>query len=443
MHDTAVRGVLFGLGLALAVSGCHERSAAPPAVAPESAALAAVRADAAVAQRTIEFLEHRVRDDPLDIIALDKLAGQYLQRVRETGDVTYLRLATRAAEMSLAAVPAEENVAGLAALAQAEHASHRFAEARDHARQLVALDGGQAYPYQLLGDAFLELGAYDEAGEAYRQMRRRRPTGVATESRRARMALLHGAPRRAAVHLEAALANALAAPAPSRESVAWCRWQRGEVAFMIGDYAEAERWQRQALAGYPDYPHALASLARARAALGDRDGAIELYERAVSILPDPSVVAALGDLYAVAGRDSEARTEYALVEAIARLNAAQGALYDRQIAMFHADHDTELAEGHASAISAFAVRRDVYGADAVAWTAYKVGSIDEARAAIQEALRLGTRDTRLFFHAGMIARAAGDTAMARAYLARALRVSPNFDPLQGDVARAALAGLAS
>src|SRR5262249_39731801 len=201
MPDTAVRGVLFGLGLALAVSGCHERSAAPPAVAPESAALAAVRADAAVAQRTIEFLEHRVRDDPLDIIALDKLAGQYLQRVRETGDVTYLRLATRAAEMSLPAVPPEGNVPGLAGLAQAEHASHRFAEARDHARQLVALDGGQAYPYQLLGDAFLELGAYDEAGEAYRQMRRRRPTGVATESRRARMALLHGAPRRAAVHL--------------------------------------------------------------------------------------------------------------------------------------------------------------------------------------------------------------------------------------------------
>jgi tetratricopeptide (TPR) repeat protein len=441
MRDTMAGVMLLALGLA--ASGCQGRSAPERAAPDETSARAAVRADVAVAQRAIEFLERRVREDPLDIVALDKLAGRYLQRVRETGDVTYVQLATRAAEMSLAAVPAERNVAALGALTQAEHAAHRFAEARDHARQLVVLDGNEAYPYQLLGDALLELGAYDEAGKAYVQMRRRRPTGVATESRRARMAVLHGAPRRAAVHLEAALADALAAPTPSRESIAWCRWQLGELAFMTGDYPTAERWQREALAGSPDYPHALASLARVRAARGDVDDAIAFYERAVAILPDPAVVAALGDLYSVAGREREARTQWGLVEAIGRLNAWNGNLYDRQIAMFHADHGTQLAESHASALRAFEVRRDIYGADAVAWTAYRAGDIDGARAAMADALRLGTRDTRLFFHAGMIAQAAGDAEGARTYLARALRLSPRFDPLQADMARVALARKAS
>jgi Tfp pilus assembly protein PilF len=60
-----------------------------------------------------------------------------------------------------------------------------------------------------------------------------------------------------------------------------------------------------------------------------------------------------------------------------------------------------------------------------------------------DALRLGTRDTRLFFHAGMIAQAAGDAEGARTYLARALRLSPRFDPLQADMARVALARKAS
>src|SRR5262249_29890949 len=288
-----------------------------------------------------------------------------------------------------------------------------------------------------------ELGAYDEAGQAYLQMRRRRPTGVTTESRRARMAVLRGAPRRAAVHLEAALADALAAPAQSRETIAWCRWQLGDLAFMTGDYPTAERRPREAPAAYPEYPYTLASLARVRTARGDIDDAIALYERAVAILPDPATVAALGDLYSLAGRGREARAQWDLVEAIGRLNASTGNLYDRQIAMFHADHGTQLAEGRASALRAFEVRRDIYGADAVAWTAFRAGAIAEARAAMREALRLGTRDTRLFFHAGMIARAAGDDQAARDFLARALRLSPRFDPVQADLARAALAGKAS
>jgi tetratricopeptide (TPR) repeat protein len=108
---------------------------------------------------------------------------------------------------------------------------------------------------------------------------------------------------------------------PSREVVAWCRWQLGEVAFARGDYETAERHYRESLTTYPDYYRALAALGRVRAAQGDLAGGIEQYEKVVRRLPDPAFVAALGDLYKLAGKEKEAAAQYALVEQIARLSA--------------------------------------------------------------------------------------------------------------------------
>ena len=66
------------------------------------------------------------------------------------------------------------------------------------------------------------------------------------------------------------------------------------------------------------------------------------------------------------------------------------------------------------------------------------GDVDEARAAIARALRLRTPDPRLLYHAGMIARAGGDQARKRELLARALALSPAFDPVHAPLARKAL-----
>ena len=95
-------------------------------------------------------------------------------------------------------------------------------------------------------------------------------------------------------------------------------------------------------------------------------------------------------------------------------------------------------EAYTNAKKEYQTRRDIYGADALAWTALKSGRLAEAQAAIKEALRLGTRDARLYYHAGMIARAAGDTSAAREHLKRALGLNPQFDPLQATLARRAL-----
>ena len=171
MRTKVVIGIASLFVLALALAGCQSGSATstmtPAAPVPAAEFLPS---DVATGQETIRFLEDRVKRDPEDFIAHNKLAAQYLQRLRETGDVSYLTLASKAAHASLATLPPEQNTGGLTVLAQVEYASHEFVAARNHALQLTRLEPRKAYPYQTLGDALLELGEYDEAEAAFRQM---------------------------------------------------------------------------------------------------------------------------------------------------------------------------------------------------------------------------------------------------------------------------------
>src|SRR5262249_26977982 len=127
-----------------------------------------------------------------------------------------------------------------------------------------------------------------------------------------------------------------------------------------------------------------------------------------------------------------------LVDRIGHLSEINGVLYNRQLALFYADHDLKPEQAYQNARHEYEARKDIYGADALAWTALKAGQLDEAESAIRDALRLGTRDARIFYHAGMIARARGDASGASDYLNRALKLNPEFDLLQAAAARQVL-----
>ena len=115
--------------------------------------------------------------------------------------------------------------------------------------------------------------------------------------------------------------------------------------------------------------------------------------------------------------------------------------YGRDLALFYADHDMKPQLALQIAEYEYEVRRDVYTADAVAWTALKAGNLDLAKQAIALALRLGTPDPRLFYHAAMIARASGNTALAKEHLERVQALNLEFDPHHGPTARKLLAQL--
>jgi tetratricopeptide (TPR) repeat protein len=159
------------------------------------------------------------------------------------------------------------------------------------------------------------------------------------------------------------------------------------------------------------------------------------------VIPLPETAAALGDLYALLGRPQEASRQYALVEYVGRLDRLNKVLYSRELALFYANHDLKLDEAVALARAELGARQDIYAHDVLAWILHKRGRHGEARASIEAALRLGTQDARLFYHAGMIHAALGETDAARTYLRRAVALNPHFDLLQAPQAEQMLGRL--
>src|SRR6185312_16916975 len=144
------------------------------------------------------------------------------------------------------------------------------------------------------------------------------------------------------------------------------------------------------------------------------------YHKAIAILPMPEYIAALGDIYRKTGMSDEARKQYELVEYIGKLSALNKVLYNRELAYFYADHDIKLKEGLELAQRELDYRRDIYAYDVLAWNLYKNGQAEKAGQVISEALKLDTKDAKLFYHAGMIYRQLGNKQKAREYLNRAL-----------------------
>ncbi len=118
-------------------------------------------------------------------------------------------------------------------------------------------------------------------------------------------------------------------------------------------------------------------------------------------------------------------------------------LYNRQMAVFYANHNTNIDLALTYAQKELDARQDIYAYDTLAWALYRHGRQDEARAASDKALALGTHDALLHYHAGMIAAAEGDEARAGRELALALQYNPNFDLIQAAAARETLAGLSN
>jgi tetratricopeptide (TPR) repeat protein len=391
--------------------------------------------EAAMRSQRVAFYEARAAVDPIDYVSLNRLAFEYLQRARETGDLDDYRRADYAATTSLS-ILSHDNYTGLVALGAVRLAQHDFAAALDLGERAVALKPGEAAGYGVRGDAAMALGRYDEAERDFQRMVTIEP-GLAAVSRLAGLAFVRGD----LLNAEDFWKQATRGDGSPMENVAWAEVQLGGLYFGHGNLEVAEKAYQRALKRYPDYVHALAGLASVRAAKGRLEEAAALFERAQTRQPLPQYVIALGETYEAMGRHEDAAARYALVDAIDALYRAGGVSTDISIALYYADHDRRLEEALALARGAYASAPGVYAADALAWALLKNGQPHEAKAKIDEALRLSTPEAMFHYHAGVIALALGDTTSARAELAKALDMNPHFSLLQAAKARQLLASL--
>ena len=119
-----------------------------------------------------------------------------------------------------------------------------------------------------------------------------------------------------------------------------------------------------------------------------------------------------------------------MAEQIERSGWTAGLRQPDRLARFLAERGRNSTEAGTLAEEAATSRRDIMTLDTLAWSYFKAGRLTDARRASDEALRLGTRDARLLYHAAEIVAASGDRTAAKVVLDRRWRRNALFRTTQ-------------
>lgn len=416
---------------AVATIACSRESTARSAVQARSAV--PLRSDAEIRELDLAFFAERAKRDPTGASDLAQLGALYLARARETGDPRDVLLAEEMARRSIRN-RSGHNSGAASVLQSSLLAQHRFAEALTLAKSARDAEPENDALRAEVAEIEMELGNYDSARVAFTGLHAALGD-LAIAPRLARWAEIEGRPDRARRLLGAALANARRQPAMPREQLAWYWLRVGDLEMRAGHLALADSAYLAGLDVHPGDYRLLSALAHAAALQHRWKPAIEFGEQSIAEALDPATLGTLSDAYAALG-DSARSAEYARVLDVAVLR--QPGAYHRAWSLFLLDHGRHVGTVARKVREELRTRRDVYGYDLLAWSLHKQGRDREAATAMAEALREGTQDAMLFYHAGMIERALGHVELARAHLTRALAINPSFHPTQPAEARAAL-----
>jgi tetratricopeptide (TPR) repeat protein len=385
----------------------------------------------------ITTFQNRLKENPNDAITYALLANQYIRQARETGDVSGYQRAEEALKKSLALLPKYSSAN--TSLASVYYSQHEFRKALDLAQKEYDRNPKNTQALVIVADAQLSLGNYQEAESIYQRLSETDITPPLL-ARIAALEELKGNPEEGLALMRRAAGEGLKAGG-TKEGVAWYILRVADMYFNLGRYQQAGGYYRAALRVFDNYPLALVGLGKVNAAQGHFDEAIAYYQRAINIIPQPDYLAALGDLYTIMDQPDQAQSQYKTVEYIGQLAEINRQVYNRQLANFYSDHNMKPKVALGLALAELKLRKDIYGYDAAAWAEYKNENYKQAQMYMDEALALGTRDARLYYHAGMIARALDDDRRAREYLEQALAINPRFSILDSERARAALEAL--
>jgi tetratricopeptide (TPR) repeat protein len=204
------------------------------------------------------------------------------------------------------------------------------------------------------------------------------------------------------------------------EPAAWTFVQAATIFWNEGDYDGADAVFAEALKWVPDYPPALVGKARVALSREQPRRAVEYLEKAYPATRLPETAWLLGDAREMLGDSVGARAAYDRV-------IEEGKKSDRlTLALFYTTKNRAPEEAIRLIEAERATRGGIYVDDTYAWALYRAEKIAEARKATDRAIRLGTRDARLLYHAGAIRIAAGDPE-GKDLVRKALAINPKFD----------------
>lgn len=384
-----------------------DRNASAP---PE--AVATMGTSRASLTHTVEQLKMRLSAHPHEGEAAVRLADALVRVQRVNNDGRAAIAAEEHLRAFLARVPghyAAERMLGTVLLSQ-----HRFGEAIAQANKASARDPLDAWNYGTMGDGYLELGDYERAVAAFDTMGRLKP-GPPIYARIAYALELQGDLPGALEYMHRA---ADGTTPNDQELQAWLFTQIGLLQLQQGKVGDAKQWFERAELTFPGHPLAVDGIARIKIVEGNLAAARQLYQEQLAKIPTPDVAAIVGDLMAAAGDASSAERYYQMSEQIELAGWGNGVRQPQVLARFLAERNRDIARAVALADEAASTRHDIFTLDTQAWAYFKAGRLPEAGQIAQQALRTGTRDARILYHAAEIAAAAGDRNRALEILSR-------------------------
>lgn len=430
----AILVATFAVGAAWPWFAAHKAQATVISPAP-------VSTDYQQRDRLIAFYERQVRRDPLDQITQRMLGAEYLQRFRETGDMNDVTRAHAMGEKSLRLQP-QGNVAALGIIASSDLAFHRFVPALAAERAAIQAEPFDQNARAQSASILMELGHYDRAAAILLG-----PSGPDPNptwmSIRARYRELSGdlAGARDEMSRATQMVDRMETiPAYTRS---WYHMRDAQLAFEAGDAPAADAAFTESLRIFPDNAMALLYQAKFYRSHGDWNRALAAAAHSAELYPLPQALGYQADAQRALGDEDGARKTDALIRAEQRLFNVQG-VNDRLLAMYYAEHHEYLADALAAARSDLRKRGDeIYADDTMAWVLAAMGRWAQARGYAERAVRYGTQDPEVQYHAGVIALRTGYAGEARTRLRAALAADASFHPFYADDARKMLASLGS
>jgi len=423
--------------LVLAVAGgveltaCQRRSEArapTAAIGDRPRSLAMLQPDGQLAvDARIRGLQSRLQTSPTKVEVWVELGQAWVRKARSSGDSLHYLSADACAEMALRLAPSDRGALDLRGLMLLNE--HRFEDARKLAQSVVDTLPDDAQGWGNLADALTDLGRYDDAAHAAQRMMDLKPN-LASYARASYLLWLRGDVPGAKE--SARLAIDAGGDMRDPEPLAWVLVQAATLFWQEGDPDGADAGFDRALLAKPGFPPALVGKARVALAQGRSSVAVVLLQQAFEARPLAETAGLLADARRLSGDGPGA--EAAEREVLREGRSGDG----RTLSLYLSTHDRDADEALALAERELATRDDIYTEDALGWALYRKGRLSEARAASDKAMALATPDARLFYHAGAIRLAEGESTAGRALVKRALALNAGFDPVGSREARALL-----
>lgn len=374
---------------------------------------------------SIELFQDRISDNPLDYASWMVLGRLYLRRADENDDFRDLVLAETALDTSLDIHPT--HIGALTFKAIAQNQQHKFSAAYETAAKALNLKPGNFTALAEMGDAQLELGNLDRAGQCYREVHEIAET-PGSYARLARLAELQGDYATANQQMENALAKAQELSQEPAE-LGWYHWRLAELAWNQNQLNACAAQLQQSLEFSPEDTAASISQAKLFCAEGKTQQALASIQALVQRDPAPPTLAFLGDLHVLNNDPANGEKYFDLADqAMAEEATFAGQAHLRERAMFLLDHDREVESALDMVKEDFAIRSDSYAHDALAWAHFKNDQFAEASKEIGIALASGNRDPLLLFHGMKIYSAAQEWEQAKKCAAHFKESNPNFHP---------------